>query len=128
MTRTADEDETIVRDGFADKVRRTIGMVPFTDEAVAAYYCTRDPSTPTRIKVAVMAALAYFVVPVDAVPDFIALLGYGDDAAVFWAAWRAVKPYITEEHRTRSRAFLGGKTSGQGATFTGSTKGQEDSI
>lgn len=122
MTRTDEENEKIVRDGFADKVRRTIGMVPFTDEAVAAYYSTRDPSTPTRIKLAVMGALAYFVMPIDAVPDIIAMLGYGDDAAVFWAAWRMVKPHITEGHRERARAFLGKKAAGDEASF----KGQED--
>lgn len=119
MTRTFEENETIVKEGFADKARRTLGMVPFTEEAVAAYHCARDPSTPMRIKVAAMAALAYFVVPVDAVPDFIALLGYGDDAAVFWAAWRAIKPHITEGHRGRARAFLGKKAPDDKETLKG---------
>jgi uncharacterized membrane protein YkvA (DUF1232 family) len=44
--------------------------------------------------------------PFDAVPDFIAFLGYGDDAAVFWAAWRTVQPHVTDDHRDRARDLV----------------------
>ncbi len=107
MSRTPEEDEKIVADGFVDKARKTVGKIPFTDEAVAAYYCATDPSTPTRVKVILMAALAYFVMPLDTLPDFIALLGFTDDAAVFWAAWRSVSGYINDAHRASARRFLG---------------------
>ena len=106
LSRTPEENERIVKDGFAEKARRTLGRIPFTDEAVASYYCATDPAAPTRVRVTLMAALAYFVVPMDAVPDFIAMLGFADDAAVFWAAWRAVQDHVTEEHRAKARAFL----------------------
>jgi len=106
VTRTQDDEETIVREGFADKVRRTLGKVPFTREAVAAYYCAIDPTTPKQVKLAVFGALAYFVMPIDAVPDIIALLGFTDDAAIFWAAWRTIKPHVSDVHRSRAKAFL----------------------
>jgi len=105
--RTPEENEQIVEEGFIPKARRTLGKIPFTDEAVAAYYCAVDPGTPTRVRVTLMAALAYFVMPFDVLPDFIALLGYTDDAAVFWAAWRSVSGHVTDTHRARARAFLG---------------------
>lgn len=117
MTRTPEEDEKIVREGFADKVRRTLGKVPFTEEALAAYYCAFDPKTPKRIKLAVIGALAYFVVPIDAVPDIIAVMGFTDDAAVFWAAWRAIKPHVTDLHRNRARLFLRRPDKGIDASF-----------
>lgn len=107
MSRTPEENERIVEEGFVDKAKRTLGRVPFTDEAVAAYYCATDPATPSRVRITLMAALAYFVVPTDMVPDFIAMLGFTDDAAVFWAAWRSVQGHVTETHRERARAFLG---------------------
>lgn len=107
MGRTPEENEKIVSEGFVDKARRTLGRIPFTDEAVAAYYCATDSNTPKRVRVTLMAALAYFVIPVDMVPDFIAGLGFTDDAAVFWAAWRAVSGHVTDAHRARARAFLG---------------------
>ena len=107
MSRTPEENEKIVADGFVDKAKKTLGRIPFTDEAVAAYYCATDPATPNRVRVTLMAALAYFVIPTDMVPDFIAGLGFTDDAAVFWAAWRSVAGHVTELHRDRARDFLG---------------------
>ena len=59
----ADEarSERYVRANFADKVRRTLGKLGFVREAVAAYFCARDPATPGRVRVA---ALAGTVIPV----------------------------------------------------------------
>ncbi|MEX0693831.1 MAG: YkvA family protein [Rhodospirillales bacterium] len=107
MSRTPEENEQIVEEGFVSKARRTLGRVPFTDDAVAAYYCATDPVTPNRVRVTLMAALAYFVMPFDMLPDFIAMLGFTDDAAVFWAAWRSVSGHVTDAHRARARALLG---------------------
>lgn len=109
MGRTPEENEKIVAEGFVDKARKTLGRIPFTDEAVAGYYCATDPATPNRVRVTLMAALAYFVIPTDMVPDFIAGLGFTDDAAVFWAAWRSVSGHVTEMHKKRAREFLGRK-------------------
>ena len=106
MSRTPEENERIVENGFFDKARRTLGRIPFTDEAAASYYCATDPATPSRVRITLLAALAYFVVPTDMVPDFIAALGFTDDAAVFWAAWRSVQGHVTDAHRQRARAFL----------------------
>jgi len=103
-----EERERYVRANLGGKVRRTLGRLGFVKEAVAAYYCARDPKTPLRVKAAILAALAYFIMPVDAVPDLIAVLGYTDDATVFWAAYRFIRPYITGRHRERARDFLAG--------------------
>lgn len=102
----APEQERVVRDGFRDKVRRTLGRVPFIEEACAAYYCAIDPATPTRVRAILLGALAYFVVPTDAMPDFIALLGFTDDATVFWIAWKSVSGYVTDDHRARAHVLL----------------------
>ncbi len=109
MSRTPEDNERIVKAGIKDKVRRTARWVPFADDALAAYYCALDPATPAKVKLAIMAALAYFVMPVDAIPDFIAVLGFGDDAAVFWAAWRTISGHITYLHRDRAAAVLAGE-------------------
>ena len=105
--RAREENERIVAEGFVDKAKKTLDRIPFTDEAVAAYYCATDPATPGRVRVTLMAALAYFVIPTDMVPDFIAMMGFTDDAAVFWAAWRSVSGHVTDAHRARARDFLG---------------------
>ena len=103
-------DEERVNEGFGPKMRRAARRIPFAKEAVAAYFCARDPATPLHVKAAILGALAYFIMPLDLVPDFIALLGYTDDATVFWATWKAVSGYVTEAHRSRSRTYLDGLT------------------
>ena len=99
-------DRGRVERGFWTKVRRTLGRVPFVEEAVAAYFCATDRDTPLQVKAILMGALAYFVVPTDMIPDFIAAFGFTDDAAVFYAALRMVAPHIKEPHRDRAREAL----------------------
>lgn len=101
-----ESDERIVKRGFWQKMRRTVGMIPFSEEAVAAYYCSRDSNTPLHVKAVILGALAYFIVPTDLIPDIIIGFGYTDDIAVFWAAWRAISDHITNEHRTRAAELL----------------------
>jgi uncharacterized membrane protein YkvA (DUF1232 family) len=102
------DDERIVRTGLWAKLRRAAGRIGFAQEAVAAYFCAIDPATPARVKLILLSALAYFIMPVDAIPDFVAGLGFTDDAAVLFAAWRAVGSEITDTHRERARAVLEG--------------------
>jgi len=96
-------NETQVERGFWGKLRRTVGRVPFMEEAVAAYFCAFDPQTPRTVKAMLLAALAYFVVPSDLIPDFIAGLGFTDDATVLFMTLRAVAGAITPRHRRLAR-------------------------
>ena len=99
-------NETRVRQDFWQKARRTLGKVPFTEEAVAAFYCATDSATPLPIRATLFGALGYFVLPIDAIPDILLGLGYTDDAAIMIAAFTAAKVHITEAHRARARAWL----------------------
>ena len=101
-----DADEAVVRRGLWSKSRRVIGRVPFLDSVLAAYFCAADPRTPLHVKAVLMGAVAYFVVPADMIPDFIAGLGFIDDGAVLSAALAAVRGHITPAHRERARASL----------------------
>ena len=99
-------DEARVRRDFWAKVKRVGRNLPFVEDAVAAYYCTLDPLTPTRVKGILFSALAYFVLPLDAVADFLPLLGFADDAAVLAAAITEVAGSINERHREKARQAL----------------------
>ena len=101
-----DEGEQYVRANLGGKVKRTFGNLSFVREAVAAYYCARDPKTPFRVKAVILTALAYFVMPVDGIPDFIAVLGFRDDAAVFWAAYRFIVPHVNDVHWGKAITYL----------------------
>lgn len=99
-------DERRVRRQFWGKLRRFAGRVPFADDAVAAYFCAIDRQTPARVRAVLIGALAYFIMPVDLVPDFIAGLGFTDDATVLMAAIAAVSPHIRPAHRERADEAL----------------------
>jgi len=95
------------RRGFWRKARRLAGRIPFVDDLATAYYCAMDPATPTRVRGVLLAAIAYFVVPTDAVPDFIAAFGFTDDASVAMAAFGLVGAHVRPKHRAEARAALG---------------------
>ena len=96
----------MVRDGLWTKLRRAVGSIDFAREAVAAWHCARDPNTPARVKAILIGALAYFILPTDVITDVLLGLGFADDAAVFWAAWKAVSGHITEGHREQAKLAL----------------------
>jgi len=100
------KDRARVERGFWQKLKATCRKIPFVDDLVAVYYCAIDPATPLHVKAILYGALAYFVLPFDAVPDFIALFGFTDDAAVLYAAIRTVAPQIKPEHRVRAKEAL----------------------
>jgi len=95
-----------VRDKFWQTARRAAGKVPFMDEVVAVYFCAMDPQTPTKVRGIMLAALAYFIMPIDLVPDFLAVVGFGDDVAVLSAVIAALRPNITDEHRSAAKKAL----------------------
>ncbi len=113
-------DKARVEEGFWTKIGRTVGRVPFAEEAVAAYYCSVDRQTPLQVKAVLVGALAYFVMPADMIPDFIAGLGFLDDATVLTFAVRSVAPHISDQHRTRARATLSGRETDEAAGQSGS--------
>src|SRR6185295_11715754 len=99
-------NERTVREGFWRKLRRLAGMMPFSEDLVAAYFCAVDPLTPLPARAALVAALAYFVVPMDLIPDFIAGFGYSDDATALATAIGIAGSYMRDEHRAAARRAL----------------------
>lgn len=89
-------------------LRKAARNVPFARDALAAWYCARDPETPTRVKAILMAAVAYFVMPIDVIPDLLPFLGFTDDAAVIAAALATVANAIKPAHREQAQETLDG--------------------
>lgn len=101
-----DRNREKVEQGFWPKLRRIAKRVPFLSDLLAAYYCASDPNSPLEVKAILMGALAYFVLPLDVIPDFLALFGFVDDAAVLYAAVKTVAKHIKPEHRARADATI----------------------
>ena len=105
LPKSIERNERIAR-GLAPKLLRVAGKIPFADDIAAAWYAARDPLTPLKAKGVLFAAAAYFVMPVDMVPDFIAGLGFTDDATVLATALGVVGMYVKDRHRAAARKLL----------------------
>lgn len=99
------QQQSVARN-FWSKMRQAAGKVPFMDEVVAAYFCAMDSRTPTRVRTILFSALAYFIMPLDAIPDMLIFAGYSDDIAVLTMAISAVRAHITDAHRDAAKQAL----------------------
>ena len=97
-------DEVVT--GFNAKFAAAAGKLPLATEMAAAYYAIRDSKTPLKVKATLAAALAYFILPVDAIPDFVAGLGFTDDAGVLMLVLNRVRQYVTPEHFELAKSKL----------------------
>ena len=92
--------------GFWRTIAKASKQVPQIENIVAAYYCAFDPDTPNRVRAILLASLAYFVLPLDAVPDFLAGFGFTDDIAVLTAAFSTVQTAIKQRHVDAAKVKL----------------------
>lgn len=99
-------DEGQVRAKFWRTAKKAARQIPFMEDVVASYYCAFDRKTPLRAKAILIAALGYFVLPADVIPDIIVGLGFTDDIAVLTAAITAVRAHITPAHRLAAREAM----------------------
>lgn len=95
-----------VREEFWPKLRKALGRAPFAPELAAAYYAARDPATSARAKASLMAALFYFVAPIDMIPDVVAGVGLSDDLMVLAALIALSAAHIQDKHRALAKQAL----------------------
>ncbi len=101
-----DQQRENVRKKLFSVARKAARRIPFMEDVIASYYCALDPATPSKVRLSIFAALAYFVLPLDAVPDFILGVGFGDDAAVLMGMVTMVRAHMREEHIQAARDSL----------------------
>lgn len=95
---TQQKQEEKVRRRFWPTFRKAARQIPFSRDVAAAYYCAIDRETPLRVRGILLAALGYFVLPIDAVPDVLAVIGFTDDIAVLTTAFALINRHIKERH------------------------------
>jgi uncharacterized membrane protein YkvA (DUF1232 family) len=99
-------DEGDLRRRIWRKLKREAANIPFAEDALTAHYCAFDRNTPLYVKLALVGAVVYFLVPDDLIPDSIPVLGYADDAAVLAGAMKIFASHIKPEHREAARLML----------------------
>jgi uncharacterized membrane protein YkvA (DUF1232 family) len=104
MTPTSNE-AAIARD-FWPKLKRSLARIPFAEDVLAAFYCAFDSATPLKVKGILLAALAYFIMPLDVIPDVLLGLGFTDDMAVLYTAISMIRSHMTQAHRDKARQTL----------------------
>ena len=65
-----------------------------------------DPATPHQVRLTVLAALTYLLLPLDLIPDFIPAAGFSDDLVAVTALLGLCTRHITPEIRERARRRL----------------------
>lgn len=76
---------------FAKKAGREV-----VENALCLYYAARKPDTPRWAKTIIFGALAYFITPLDAIPDLTPLVGFTDDLGALAAALAMVSMYVDD--------------------------------
>lgn len=99
-------DETSSRTKFWPKLRKNLARIPFAQDICAVWFCATDEDTPVSVKATLWAALAYFILPIDAVADFLPIVGFTDDAAVLALVLNRLGSAIRPAHRDKAAAIL----------------------
>lgn len=76
------------------------------EKLLILYFCAQDADTPKPVKLAIFGVLGYFIVPVDAIPDFTPALGFIDDIALAVYVLGLLAPYIKDEHKRKAQELL----------------------
>jgi len=77
-----DEQLEFALKNIDEKLARLSAKLQIVKHVLALYRYMVDPEVHWTKKALVVGALVYFIVPIDAIPDFTPIVGYVDDAAV----------------------------------------------
>ena len=87
------------------RVARVAGR-ELVEKALWLFYAAQRPDVPRWARLTIYGALAYFILPIDAIPDVLPGAGYVDDLGAIGAALLTVAAYVDDEVRAKARATL----------------------
>ena len=90
--------ENYSEDSFWDKIKTTLKKAgsKLIYQALQLFYAMQNPDCPIAIKGAIIAALGYFILPIDLVPDFLPVVGFADDLTAISSAIAMAHMYIDD--------------------------------
>ena len=92
--------------GFWALIRKFQDKIPFLRDAIALFYCLKDPATPTWVRLAIAGGLGYLILPADFIPDIFPLIGWLDDATVVAGVITAIRSRIKDRHWEQADKWL----------------------
>ena len=113
-----DENSDKLKKWFSDaqlsvklgKVAKKVGSV-ILYPVLLLYNMYKSPNTSSKDKLIIIAPLAYFILPIDLIPDPILGLGYADDGIALMAALKVITssmtPEIIEQTKSMHKDLIG---------------------
>lgn len=92
-------------DGLWDKITKNVQVIGagVVYNALQLYYATDNPACPQKVKVGIYAALGYLISPLDFIPDFTPIVGFGDDASAIGMALVLAQMYIDDNVKRKAQ-------------------------
>lgn len=108
MTEPDPYTENYSETGFWDKLRRfaTVAGREIVEKALLLYYAGQEKDAPAWAKATITAALGYFILPLDSIPDLTPAVGYADDLGVLALAVVSIAAYINDDVRSKAEKKL----------------------
>lgn len=102
------EEKDYSEKGFWDKIAQFAKQAgrEVVEKSLCLYYAAQRPETPKWAKTVIYGALAYFISPLDAIPDITPMVGYADDLGALAAALGMVAVYINDEVKAKAALKL----------------------
>ena len=93
---------------FISKIGKIAGFVSggFLTKLVTLWYALRDKDTPTWAKSIILGTLGYFILPLDAIPDLLPIIGFSDDLTALVSATAMIWAHIKPEHTNKAKGFV----------------------
>ncbi len=98
-------ESSVIDEGLLKKILLTAGRA-IAQPALEGFELIIDNSTPPQVRISIIGALTYLIVPIDLIPDFIPASGFSDDFVALTAVISLWQHYITPEMQFRARCKL----------------------
>lgn len=104
----AESVEPVTEDSLWQKITRAAKRAgrEVVEKALWLHYAAQRPETPAWARTMIYGALAYFILPVDMIPDVVPLAGYSDDLGVLAAAVATLAVYINQDVKDQAARKL----------------------
>jgi uncharacterized membrane protein YkvA (DUF1232 family) len=93
---------------FWEKLKRVAKMagMKVVYPALLLQYMMKSDEVSLKTRLIISAALGYFILPIDFIPDFAPIIGFADDLGVLLLILRQMAVHITPEIKKNAREHL----------------------
>ena len=98
-------ESSVIDEGILKKILLAAGRA-IAQPALECFELLLDNATPPQVRISIMGALTYLIVPIDFIPDFIPASGFSDDLVALTAVISLWQHHITPEIKFRAKCKL----------------------